>query len=341
MSRKQKPDPLIEARRVLGQDSTRLSDREKSLRDLEKSLSEERRKVSEEREFLEERPKQKGVTPDVWKQARKLLSAENENNEVVEEDTVYVLDDIDWEPGDDDPILKTPRSRGASRDQSVRFQKYQFRLFANSGRNSGRNTGRDPNKQMGQQRWADGSSDSSSPLIADSVSFAAVAQSMPNAFSVGVPSTSLDYVHVLRNPTPETAWVFDEPRLKDFIVSKIPQKALDEYQRDSDGIGLVRLFGSALKAYFNLYNFFLVGQSDKGFSEDGDFESVWRFWSSEAARRRARSRLIAEGIERYGLPPEGKPAPEDYDPERVKRAWAIFCRIRAQALNAPDEGTIR
>jgi hypothetical protein len=280
------------------------------------------------------RDREVDVKPDVWEEAESLLSPRDTSagEEIAEASkTVYSMQDIDWEPGDDDTILKTPRSRGASRDQSVSFQKYQFRLFANADRNSHLNSGRDPNRKVGPQRWADANVKSS--LAGDSVSLANVAQSMPKGFSVGVPSTSLDFVHVPRHPTPETAWVFSEIRLKDFIVWKIRDKALDEYEKDPKGIGLVRLFGSALKAYFNLYNFFLVGQTDEGFSEDNAFESIQNFWSSVAARKRARSRLIAEGIERYGLPPAGKPAPEDYDPGRVKRAWPVFSKVKARALN--------
>jgi hypothetical protein len=332
MTKQNKPiDPRAEAERVLGG-----AGGERPHPDIE------------EANFLGQQLKQKGKTPNVWEEARKLLGEQAKTSP--RQETHYSIQDIDWHPNDDavieDPIVKTSRSRGASRDKSVKFQKYAFKLFANADKHSGRNSGRDPNKSMGPQRWADG--DQTAPDRGISVagssdrvqSIANVAQSMPKGFSTGVLSTDLDYLFVPREPTAETAWVFDEARFHDFIAWKISDEALSEYEKDSKGIGLVKLFGSALKAYFNLYTFFITGTSDKGFVEDRDAFGpvVHKFWSSPEARRRARSRLIAEGIGRYGTPSVPK-LPDGYGSDRSKKAWKTFKKMKGKVLNLNENVT--
>jgi hypothetical protein len=270
-----------------------------------------------DKSFLEERPKQiktKTAARDVWAKAAEMLAPKEIPEPEKPNPTRYSIGDIDAEPGDNDPIVVSPRSRKNGR---VVFQRYQFRLFPNSDRSSRANRGLSPHIWEGLKQHA------STKAINE------VAQAMPKAFSVGVPSPKFDFTNVPREPTPETAWVFNDARLRDFIVRKISDTTVSDYEKDPGGLGLVRLFGSALKAYVNLYTFFYVGMSDKSSMDDPDLAGPIGFWASATARRKHRSRLLAEGLELYGIPPEGKPL---QDQKRTKRVWPIFMRVFRRAV---------
>jgi hypothetical protein len=320
---------------------------------------------------------------DIWDEARNLLAAQkeeegaeakitNENGAeqpIQEED--YGIDDVEAGPLDDkvfkyDPNpenngLKKVRLRGYN---TPHFQRYQFRLFSTASASSPGNRGNSPNVDSANQAYqqhqqADGRvhsaiSDSLPELVQSlpTAGISTIAQSMPAGFSVGTLSSKCDYTEVPRIPTERTAWVFDDTRFHDFIVRRITDKAVTEFETNPDmrPKEVAKKFASALKAYFNLYHFFRLGKSDKGSMDSGDpdLKIPRGFWTSAGARTMHRSRLLAEGFERYGSPLEKSGGEEDSDvekpevenvepgggkevadanPERTHRIWPLFMKV--------------
>ena len=300
-----------------------------------------------------ERPRQLRKGADVWRQAADILAATSKTPTTPPSEpqpTHHWIADIDWQLGDDDPdpIVKSPRSRKGN-DNGVRFQRYQFKLSTRSGWGSRWNRGFSPTRYTGNgdqtvdrggARTPDeldekeGAKEESRERNGDiaanrdkPISIAAAAQSMPKGFSTGVLTSSFDFTNPPRQPTTETAWIYNDNRFRFFIVRKISREALAAYERDpTNMMGLPRLFGGAIKAYVNLYNFFRIGQSDQGFLDDPDLAHV-RLWLTPKGRRSHRSRLCQEGLELFGLPPVGKPVPDDYDETHVRLVWPILMKV--------------
>jgi hypothetical protein len=141
-----------------------------------------------------------------------------------------------------------------------------------------------------------------------------------------------------RKVTPENAWVFSEERFRDFIVRLIKDDKIALYERDPDNpLGVTQLFKHALKAWFNLFFFYRVHGSDLAFSETEGLSVPEGLWcigadgTDVAARKMHRKRLLRDGLELYGQPPDWKPL----DPNSLKRSqhlWPLFERIRHQVV---------
>lgn len=261
----------------------------------------------------------------------------------------YEIDGVDAEPWDDQ-VFKKVRER--KYDGPPRFQRYQFRLFPTGSRNSLGNKGRSPDVDFGNQLLSlrqNGTvpepSDASGPApqktsVSDHIpeliqslrqeGAASAFDAMRGGLSTGVPSSKFDYTQIPREPTERTAWVFDDARFQDFIARRIQDDAIAEFEKNPniESKQLVKMFASALKAFFNLYIFFKIGISDAGFMDVTDMElrNPRGFWTSVGSRKMHRCRLLAEGLERYGTPKNPKDVP-DANPERTARLWPIFKKI--------------
>lgn len=141
-----------------------------------------------------------------------------------------------------------------------------------------------------------------------------------------------------RKVTPENAWVFSEERFQDFIIRLIKDDKIALYEKDPDNpLGVTQLFKHALRAWFNLFFFYRVSGSDLAFSEMEGLrvpQGLWTIGSDGtdvAARKMHRKRLLRDGLELYGQPPDWKPL----DPNSLKRSqdlWPLFERIRHQVV---------
>ena len=300
----------------------------------------------------------------VWKKAAELLtyqqiSKETEDSESEpepepsDEDVLEEglgLEFVGHELGDDQ-TLKKFRERIYSGPPV--FQKYQFRLNATAAASSKGNRGGDPNAYFGDrlETMANTGVDvdlmygSSSKNIEKPSGIAAAADAMGKGFSTGVLSSKFDYTEVPRELTARTAWVGDERRFHDFIARKITDEAVSKFEAllDAEQKGaaklfglkdVAKLFGLALKAYINLYEFFNMGMSDAALAKLMIPSGLWSGDNGkdnpnskfQGSRRVERSRLLAAGFELYGSPSDNLPFPSDSDEARTKRIWPIFMK---------------
>jgi hypothetical protein len=282
---------------------------------------------------------------DVWAEAAELLAPkaiekpqadpvpDNGGNNDVEEQKESDELDLEMELIDADPFDDAPinRRRGFGRPY---FQRYQFYLPVRGGGRQRRTIDAfDPGQRPGHSPVLDYVPEAVGLFLTGGIADAA--QSMSKGFSVEHLSKKFDYLHVPRQPSPQTAWVFDEVRFKDFIVRKIDDKAVayfeqnpnEDPENESELKKLAHAFGLSLKAFFNLYHFFRIGYSDKGFMEEPDLKIPRGLWTSETSRQRHRSRLMEEGAALYGTPDHPVPL---QDQERTNRLWPVFEKVRKE-----------
>jgi len=273
-----------------------------------------------------------------------------------EQDWRSYLEEEGWEAGDDQPVLVSSRARGRN-SGPVRFQRYQFRLRLTGDRNTRWDRGTDPAiygnmassvhvRQSGMDAEGAQTADlhkqggvvesdfnvdakAKSGTVAP-VSIGAVAQSMPKGFSTGVLSASLAYTDIPREPTPETAWVFSDQRLKFFVSRLISDDALHAF--DMENPQSLKPFARALKAYVCLWFYFRVGKTSKATLSDPDLFRL-RLWRTTNALKRYRVRVANQGLEMFGTPADPKLEFDDYDQGRVKFAWDAVTDLYRSKIN--------
>lgn len=259
----------------------------------------------------------------------------------VQADFYRHLENEGWEPGDDQPVLVSSRARNRN-SGPVKFQRYQFRLRTTGDRSARFDGGANPaiydsmaaSKQLRDSGMdTEGASTSQlhsdankneGKIASDPVSIANVAQSMPKGFSTGVLTDSLEYTDIPREPQPETAWVFNDPRFKFFVSRLVPDAAFNfRHTKDWEPM---KLLSRAVKAYACLHLYFRVGRQDKTVLSDAELSRAG-LWKSANALKRYRCRLMKDGLALFGTPADPRDIEEPYDPERVAGAWNLVLRV--------------
>ena len=273
----------------------------------------------------------------------------NKKRRASEQDWRSYLEEEGWEPGDDQPVLVSDRARGRNTGP-VRFQRYQFRLRTTGVRNARWDRGTDPaiygnmassahvrqsemdveGAQTADLYRASSLDSGLTPQTKAPVNIGTVAQSMPKGFSTGVLSASLAYTDIPREPTPETAWVFSDQRLKFFISTLISDDVLHAF--DMENPQSLKPFARALKAYVCLWFYFRVGKTSKATLSDPDLFRL-RLWRTTNALKRYRVRVANQGLEMFGTPADPKLEFDDYDQGRVKFAWDAVTDLYRSKIN--------
>lgn len=282
-----------------------------------------------------------------------LLAQQRVESEKIaaERDWRAFLESEGWEPGDDQPVVVSSRGRNRNRG-SEHFQRYQFRLRSNGDKNARFDRGADPaiygnlaaSKQVRESgldaegaetkslHKASGKAESD---FVDQVKFspspvtiAAVAQSMPKGYSVGVLSSSLQYADIPREPTASIAWVFSDVRFKYFISRFVSDDALRAF--DIDDPQTLKPFARSLKIFACLWFHFRLGKTDKSvILDDPDLRRL-RLWRSTNALKRYRCDVLKEGLALFKTPAEGRTEFEDFDLEKVNAVWSAVQKIYRQ-----------
>jgi len=271
-----------------------------------------------------------------------------------------ILEDEGWEPGDDQPVLKS--SRGRNRNGGpAQFQRYQFRLRTTGDRNARWDHGVDPAifgsmssfaqvrdsgldsegstaelYSIGAKAEAEFNADTKAKTGASAVTIANVAQSMPKGFRTGVLSNSLMYADIPRESREKTAWIFSDVRLQYFVSRFVSDEALRGF--NPNDTRTFKPFARALKVFVCLWLYFRVGKTSKATHDDPALARL-RLWKSTNALKRYRCRVVQEGLKLFGSPADPKLEFEDYDPERVKATWVVVLRLYRSKLHIPEAVT--